>query len=66
LRQYELYIECKSRPGRNEVSRAAAESHKQNGKQQQQIESRGEPRVQSTAALPNRKIPGGTLRIDSV
>jgi hypothetical protein len=35
----------------------------QNGKEQQQIDSRGEPRVQSTAALSNRI--GGTLRDDS-
>ena len=38
------------------------EFHEQNGKEQQQIESRGEPRAQSTAALSNRI--GGTSRID--
>ena len=52
---------------RNKVSQVAVEPHNQNGKEQkQQIESRGKPRAQSTAALPNRKIPGGIPRIDSV
>jgi metal-responsive CopG/Arc/MetJ family transcriptional regulator len=38
------------------------EFHVQNEKEQQQIESRGQPRDQSAAALSNRI--GGTLRID--
>lgn len=38
------------------------EFHEQNRKEQQHIESRDQPRVQSTAALSNRI--GGNSRID--
>jgi len=63
LSQNEHCIKYKSHSEVNQVSYSAAvESHNQNGKERQQIESRGQPRDQSTAALSNRI--GGTSRND--
>jgi hypothetical protein len=63
LIQNEHNIKCKSDSEINKISFSATiKSYIQNGKEQQQIESRGQPRDQSTVALSNRI--GDTTRID--